>query len=198
MNYTSLNKAVSQAPNIEVQIAVSSGTLSAARDDILHDTPPGDDVCLAFLEIEHFDGDEQQPLHNMELFNQDFPNGDDGGNSFKITGRSEENELHALWDHMGDLFPPVSREDTDCLDKVKQMAQAIVDFNKTYQPPAALADLAAKLDPWDHSYTLYMATKDVVYSGIEPNGAVSDEYLKTVQEYSQYLVYTVVKCWQHD
>ncbi|WP_461537630.1 S1/P1 nuclease [Spongorhabdus nitratireducens] len=186
----SLNKAVSLAPNIEVQLAVSSGILSAARDDILDDKPPGDAACLAILEVEHFDGDEQQPLHNMELFNKDFPKGDNGGNSFKITGRSEEDELHALWDHMGDLFPPLSWEDSDCLQKVKTMAQTVVAFNKTYKPPIELVDLATRLDPWDHSYTLYMATKDVVYSGIDPNGPVSASYLKRVQEYSQFLVYT--------
>lgn len=45
----------------------------------------------------HITGDVHQPLHSSALFSPHFPDGDQGGNLFKIKYKSF-NELHALWD----------------------------------------------------------------------------------------------------
>jgi hypothetical protein len=48
----------------------------------------------------HYVGDIHQPLHTVSRFSQDFLNGDEGGNLFKIDGLSKEHirNLHMLWD----------------------------------------------------------------------------------------------------
>ena len=46
----------------------------------------------------HFVGDIHQPLHATSRFTVEFPDGDRGGNSFKLTKQGEVSELHALWD----------------------------------------------------------------------------------------------------
>jgi hypothetical protein len=49
----------------------------------------------------HIVGDMHQPLHVTEMFSDEFPSGDEGGNLFPITYEVEGQkftELHALWD----------------------------------------------------------------------------------------------------
>ena len=46
----------------------------------------------------HFIGDIHQPLHCVTRITKDRPNGDFGGNSFKIKPINDITNLHALWD----------------------------------------------------------------------------------------------------
>ena len=46
----------------------------------------------------HFCGDIHQPLHTGSRYSANFPNGDQGGNLFNITGKDNITELHAFWD----------------------------------------------------------------------------------------------------
>lgn len=46
----------------------------------------------------HYVGDIHQPLHAVSRYAKDFPTGDRGGNSFKITSKDGISNLHALWD----------------------------------------------------------------------------------------------------
>jgi hypothetical protein len=40
----------------------------------------------------HFTGDMHQPLHTTSRFSKDFPNGDEGGNWFRLKARPNETE----------------------------------------------------------------------------------------------------------
>jgi len=42
----------------------------------------------------HFVGDIHQPLHTASLFSPRFPNGDGGGNAFRVRGSSDWHNLH--------------------------------------------------------------------------------------------------------
>jgi hypothetical protein len=46
----------------------------------------------------HYIGDIHQPLHATTMYSEDFPEGDRGGNSFKLQRKDGISELHALWD----------------------------------------------------------------------------------------------------
>jgi hypothetical protein len=48
--------------------------------------------------ITHIVGDMHQPLHNANLYDSDFPNGDAGGNLYKIKSTFGATQLHAVWD----------------------------------------------------------------------------------------------------
>lgn len=43
-------------------------------------------------------GDVHQPLHNVQRYTEDRPNGDSGGNAFVIKYHYGANNLHSLWD----------------------------------------------------------------------------------------------------
>lgn len=55
----------------------------------------------------HIVGDVHQPLHSSALFSPEFPDGDQGGNLFKITYKTYD-ELHALWDAACDKYGDAS------------------------------------------------------------------------------------------
>eukprot|EP01017_Pseudomicrothorax_dubius_P017149 TRINITY_DN19466_c0_g1_i1.p1 TRINITY_DN19466_c0_g1~~TRINITY_DN19466_c0_g1_i1.p1 ORF type:complete len:338 (+),score=83.33 TRINITY_DN19466_c0_g1_i1:39-1052(+) len=81
----------------------------------------------------HCVGDLHQPLHTVSLYNEDFPNGDEGGNLVNVTLGFESDEnitnLHAFWDSGAALFPsirerPVSNES---MEVVADLAEDLID-----------------------------------------------------------------------
>jgi hypothetical protein len=69
----------------QAEEAVSGGTVTSQKAQ-----------QLRFLT--HFVGDIHQPPHAATYFSPQFPDGDRGGNSWKISGAAPATELHALWD----------------------------------------------------------------------------------------------------
>jgi hypothetical protein len=59
----------------------------------------------------HFVGDIHQPLHCINYYSKDFPNGDLGGNRFKIYYDHHLINLHVFWDHSLELFRDYSEKD---------------------------------------------------------------------------------------
>lgn len=57
-----------------------------------------DQAAYALIFITHIVGDMHQPLHNANLFDADFPQGDLGGNLYTIKKIYGAKNLHALWD----------------------------------------------------------------------------------------------------
>lgn len=72
---------------------------------------------LEMRNLIHFIGDLHQPLHAVSRFSEEHPNGDLGGNLFKIQHYDDPkwNNLHFIWDHIfdlpdnkgGDLWSPI-------------------------------------------------------------------------------------------
>ena len=48
----------------------------------------------------HYIGDIHQPLHTSSRYTKEYPNGDEGGNYYKVSEKkvSEIKNLHMLWD----------------------------------------------------------------------------------------------------
>ena len=64
----------------------------------------------------HFLGDIVQPLHNMGRFTRKYPDGDRGGNAFKLKSKYGVTNLHSLWDKVlyeerNNIPRPISAED---------------------------------------------------------------------------------------
>lgn len=55
---------------------------------------------LALRLLIHYYGDIHQPLHNVDRYTKEFPNGDKGGNAFLLKNHYSANELHAVWDNV--------------------------------------------------------------------------------------------------
>jgi hypothetical protein len=52
----------------------------------------------------HYFGDIHQPLHSVSRYTADYPNGDAGGNLFRIPNSGVTgsiNNLHSVWDSVG-------------------------------------------------------------------------------------------------
>lgn len=56
--------------------------------------------------VAHFVGDVHMPLHNTERFANDYPEGDKGGNDYKLNCNygSACNNIHFLWDSAGNMY----------------------------------------------------------------------------------------------
>jgi hypothetical protein len=81
----------------------------------------------------HVLGDIHQPLHTSTLFNDKFPNGDEGGNLFLIEFTGEINNLHKLFDSAvnkvrNDIKRPLKSSDYDYLDEVSN--QIMQEFKR--------------------------------------------------------------------
>lgn len=46
----------------------------------------------------HMVGDMHQPMHAATLFDERFPQGDKGGNSFTVYNGKTKTNLHSVWD----------------------------------------------------------------------------------------------------
>jgi hypothetical protein len=55
----------------------------------------------------HLLGDMHQPLHETTRCSRDHPNGDKGGNDFKLNYKI--GNLHALWDEVMGVIPVAHR-----------------------------------------------------------------------------------------
>ena len=88
---TALKQPVS--PNAQTQIAAFRTTLASptATDDV---------KSYDLVWLMHLVGDVHQPLHCTSRFDQQQPDGDQGGNLVMLCKPPCTNELHALWDDL--------------------------------------------------------------------------------------------------
>lgn len=88
------------------------------------------ETSMAMRYLIHLTGDIHQPLHVTEMWNEQFPNGDEGGNLFLITFDSQIQELHALWDScMGHYVDdPVRPLNTTAQELIEDEAQALMQL----------------------------------------------------------------------
>jgi hypothetical protein len=74
----------------------------------------------------HLGGDSHQPLHNSARITAEDPEGDRGGNSYRLAGLYPFNNLHAYWDSMIGFAIPWGASDRTEADYVGTIAQTIV------------------------------------------------------------------------
>lgn len=133
----------------------------------------------------HFVGDIHQPLHCAELYSEDFPDGDRGGNSYHVyykepTGE-KINNLHMLLDSGVKLFPNLgyshnvsAASDVDAISKL-----IMQDYPKAY-----FGKSVSDLDPehWEeHSHELAKAAHETPY-GKTPSESYLDEQTKMAEQ----------------
>jgi hypothetical protein len=121
----------------------------------------------------HMVGDVHQPAHCVSLYNTQFPEGDQGGNLFKIKHPQYTN-LHSLFDSgfgIGDRMPqrPMNEEDRQYLDN-------LVSTVKEKHPRRSLDELDDKIfDHWrQESYDIGVQFS---YANITPGAEPSAEFI---------------------
>lgn len=80
----------------------------------------------------HFYGDIHQPLHTIQLFSEQYPKGDRGGNEEKLVVDGTDTTLHFIWDSVcwtqhNDLPRPLSAADNKTL--VDYAARLMRDYS---------------------------------------------------------------------
>ena len=131
--------------------------------------------AVALCWVVHLVGDVHQPLHNAELYGADFPQGDQGGNRFKVILGSQEISLHKLWDSVGGRFlEPVSR----------QRLQSYRDWFTARFPETQMTEGPALESPAEWSDEGFKLAQDVGYGDLRPGERISSEQLQRVLDVS--------------
>nr|AEF58996.1 3'-nucleotidase/nuclease [Leishmania amazonensis] len=134
----------------------------------------------------HFVGDIHQPLHNVNLFSNQYPESDLGGNKQRVVIDSKGTKmlLHAYWDSMAegkageDVPRPLSKADYDDLNKFVDYLEA------TYA--STLTDKEKNLvDPMKISEETFDLALKHAYPGAKNGATLSDEYKKNAKKISE-------------
>ncbi|MBC8137553.1 MAG: S1/P1 nuclease [Fibrella sp.] len=102
---------------------------------------PAGERAVALAWIEHLVGDVHTPLHNVARISESEPDGDQGGNLFKLEknpapGKQYAENLHSFWDDLpASQFPSPPGEDPEA--RIGRIAQAA-----TFLLPKALFERA--------------------------------------------------------
>lgn len=137
------------------------------------------DLALSFAwrYLIHLAGDIHQPLHASSYYSAKFPNGDRGGNSFKINYPEDRQvkNLHALWDacvgQYGSIYAPTTET------QYEYLSQVAANLTAEY-PRSKVAARVSILDERVWADESNQIAKDYVYNGITPDSTPSEEYLK--------------------
>jgi hypothetical protein len=78
--------------------------LSKNTDDLRNPSTSAQDKAIALCWILHLGGDIHQPLHAIQMFSAQFPDGDRGGNALLVVREppysNTQMNLHLLWDEL--------------------------------------------------------------------------------------------------
>ena len=134
-----------------------------------------------FLFLLHLIGDIHQPLHNIRLFNAQYPKGDSGGNAIPIAYQGITSNLHEFWDNLC-IMKPVnpSRPFTKypLIQKAMETlaSQYIANYTFAANETQFSGDIST-VEAWiNQSYNL--AVKYAYEPHVVSNGNLTDSYAK--------------------
>jgi len=130
----------------------------------------------------HYVGDIHNPLHCVARDTEAFPNGDRGGNDFKIQPypglRPEPRNLHFLWDMGAGEFPEIERPLTKAgREAIGEAAELALKLN----PERQLASLLLITDPDAWAKEGLELAKAKVYK-LDENAVPPKAYVETVRK----------------
>lgn len=131
-------------------------------------------IFLRFLI--HFVGDIHQPLHCIDRYSREYPEGDDGGNLFLIDAGKTPN-LHKLWDKGAGYFESFFKSYPH---RAKQINVIAEEIEKRF-PMSELKQQLMITDPNTWSLEGFQLAKLYAYS-LEPGSKPSPEYILKAQE----------------
>lgn len=138
------------------------------------------ETALMLRYLVHFVGDLHQPLHATTMFSGNFPNGDRGGNSFKVYFDSEINNLHKLWDAvLGELEQDITRPASN------SALSDLEAFCKGLMSQYTRSDFSTQLSETDYSIWAkesFELSKEYVYNGISNGATPSQAYIERGME----------------
>jgi hypothetical protein len=146
-------------------------------------TAPKEHRADALRYIIHFVGDVHQPMHSVARETHSHPEGDRGGNDFKIIPPGDMSpaprNLHFLWDSGGGLFTRVTRPLTPSGERqIRELAESIAKKHPRRDFPAV-----AVSDPFKWAKESFELAKTKAYK-LEENTRPGPAYLQSVKDVS--------------
>jgi len=137
-----------------------------------------DAETLGFLY--HLVGDVHQPLHTATRYSPSNPNGDAGGNGFRIqiAGETRPSSLHFFWDSAAGQYGESPKRPLDAAGKARILSLAEAAAKEF---PAESMPEWKDLDP--HTWVVESNTlaREVVYKNITENAEPSKAYTEAAQ-----------------
>lgn len=167
-------------PNVENLVWATNQAKSVLRNtnESVVDDRMNKSIYLRLLI--HFMGDLHQPLHNTSLVNDVFPQGDQGGNSFKIDYPGAH-DLHTLWDACLKNYPeikhPLSKKKFDIIDQIAKKVMSKYPLTNSRIKKRAEVESIKEISLEGQQQTI-----DYVYNGIKMNKKPSKKYLDRGRE----------------
>ncbi|KAJ5070849.1 endonuclease 4 [Anaeramoeba ignava] len=132
----------------------------------------------------HFVGDLHQPLHCCQMYSPLFPNGDQGGNLFLLTGDSPCNtRLHFWWDSVACEYLGVYPLDEEGIQYLIGNATSIMNKYPKIWFKDRFNDSNFDFVAWGTE--TYQLAVDYAYTDIVVNGTASDFYKERTIKISQ-------------
>lgn len=129
----------------------------------------------------HYAGDIHQPLHATSRVNHEYEEGDRGGNSVALPSISGAKNLHSVWDSVA--YSQTSDYDLPFADdKWEEISNVAKDFMKRHPIDA---DVASNIDVNQWAMDSYNISASFLYEGVEPNQALSKDYVKKAVEIAE-------------
>lgn len=156
--------------------------LSGCQSTLLNPQAKLWDKSFALRWIIHLMGDIHQPLHCTTLYDQQFPNGDTGGNAFSI--KSSYKNLHSLWDAACGALPVMQYTDyqPDQNDAYSESLRQLAQEWRLKYPRTQFPELTkvSGAEAWaEESHQLAI---EYAYKGVTPKQAPSQDYLERAKE----------------
>jgi len=138
---------------------------------------------IALRYLLHFVGDIHQPCHSTALESDKWPQGDRGGNEFKLVSppnyHPAPSNMHFLWDgcigQFKEIVRPMNDEGQRLLIRYADMAEAASPYEK-------VKGLVALKAPSDWANESHRLAREVVYMNIRENEVPSSSYITTAQK----------------
>ncbi|GET91236.1 p1/s1 nuclease [Leishmania tarentolae] len=181
--YTDENYTLAVSPVQTVNVASVIPMLQTAMET---STANSNVIVDSLALLLHFMGDIHQPLHNANIFSNEYPESDFGGNkqSVIIDSKGTKMSLHAYWDSMAegaagkDVPRPLSEDDYEDLNK-------FVDYLEATYANTLTEVEKNLLDPAEISKETYDLALKYAYPGAENGVTLSDEYKENAKKISE-------------
>lgn len=132
--------------------------------------------CYLLAFLVHTVGDVHQPLHTVSRISAQYPDGDRGGNLFKLTFEGKQSQLHHAWDTGAGLF--------DTNTPSEQQVIALAKKITTDYPESRFSTQIADLTPEDWVNEGVDVAKKHAYNTPE-HQKPSSEYLDTGKQVAE-------------
>jgi hypothetical protein len=183
INFRPVFDGIPEAPNLGPEPENVLSRINWAVNTLAKATSNGRREAETLGFLYHLVGDVHQPLHAATRYTAALPEGDAGGNGFRILtspdGRTSN--LHSFWDGAAGAFgsDPFPRRPLDQAGRERILAQAAA---LTKENPAETFVELKDLDP--HTWVVESNTlaREVVYKNITEGGEPSKAYTDAAQK----------------